>query len=81
VSDNSSWFIPPIAPSVPYRKKTRDNEGTTKDKNALFAKRKKVLIEHKILQIGLTFALNERIIKTVKDTNTQQPGGKKYEDH
>lgn len=45
-----------------------------------FAKRKKVLIEHKISQIGLTFALNERIIKTVKDTNTQQHGGKKYED-
>lgn len=45
-----------------------------------FAKRKKVLIEHKILQIGLTFTLNERLIKTVKDTNTQQHGGKKYED-
>ena len=45
-----------------------------------FAKRKKVLIESKFLQKGLTFALNERIIKTVKDTNTQQHGGKKYED-
>lgn len=45
-----------------------------------FAKRKKVLIERKFLQKGLIFALNERIIKTVKDTNTQQHGGKKYED-
>jgi hypothetical protein len=45
-----------------------------------FAKRKKVLIEHKILQIGLYFALNERIIKTVKDTNTQQHGGFYYDE-
>lgn len=44
-----------------------------------FTKRKKVLIEHKILQMDLTFTLNERIIKTVKDTNTKQHGGKKYE--
>nr|UWD75223.1 MAG: hypothetical protein [Bacteriophage sp.] len=42
-----------------------------------FAKRKKVLIERKFLQKGLTFALNEHIIKTVKDTNTQQHGGTK----
>lgn len=45
-----------------------------------FAKRKKVLIEHKILQIGLTFTLNERIIKAVKDTNTQQHGGFYYDE-
>ena len=45
-----------------------------------FAKRKKVLIEHKILQIGLHFALNERIIKTVKETNTQQHGDFYYDE-
>nr|DAZ45022.1 MAG TPA: hypothetical protein [Caudoviricetes sp.] len=32
---NSSWFIPPIASSVPHRQKTKDNEGTTKDKYKL----------------------------------------------
>jgi hypothetical protein len=69
-----------FAPSVADPPGGRGNERPTKDKNALFCQKKKVLIEHKILQTGLTFALNERIIKTVKDTNTQQHGGKKYED-
>lgn len=45
-----------------------------------FAKRKKVLIERKFLQKSLTFALNERILKTVKDTNTQQHGGFYYDE-
>nr|DAU24984.1 MAG TPA: hypothetical protein [Bacteriophage sp.] len=50
------------------------NEG---QKCSILPKEKKVLIERKFLQKGLTFALNEHIIKTVKDTNTQQHGGTK----
>nr|UWI30854.1 MAG: hypothetical protein [Bacteriophage sp.] len=68
---------PPFAPSVAEPPGGRDNEGTTKDKNLTYAKEKNTLTEHKILQKALIFAHNERIIKTVKDTNTQQHGGKK----